>query len=193
MRPNIRTEADRSPDFASWITSLPGAEKIRECMHCGLCSASCPLFAYMDHTPRQLMHLGREGFRDDVLGSFTIWLCTSCYQCTVECPRQIPVTEIMYALKRKAIDEGVYTKHLPIPVLAHEFRRMVSDRGRISESWLVVKLLLRTGVRRMFGMVGLGWDLLRTGRLSLGKETIRAREELARMLDAVGEDGRMAS
>ena len=60
-------------------------------------------------------------------------------------------------------------------------------------SWLVVKLLLRTGVRRMFGMVGLGWDLLRTGRLSLGKETIRARSELARMLDAVGKDGRMAS
>jgi heterodisulfide reductase subunit C len=188
MRPNIRTEADRSPEFARWITSLPGAEKVRECMHCGLCSASCPLFAYMDYSPRQLMHLGREGFRDDVLGSFSIWLCTSCYQCTVECPRQIPVTEIMYALKRRAIEEGVYTKHLPIPVLSREFQRLVTDRGRISESWLVIKLLLKTGIHRMFGMVGLTWDLVRTRRFSLRKETIRGRKDLARMLEAVGSD-----
>lgn len=186
MRPYIRTEAERDPEFARWITSLPGAEKIRECMHCGLCSASCPLFAYMDHSPRQLMHLGREGFRDDVLGSFTIWLCTSCYQCTVECPRQIPVTEIMYALKRRAIDEGVYTPHLPIPVLASLFQRMVSDRGRISESWLVVRLLLKTNVRRVFGMLGLARHLLRTGRLSLRPESIRGRRDLRHMLDAVG-------
>ncbi|MEE8594273.1 MAG: 4Fe-4S dicluster domain-containing protein [Gemmatimonadota bacterium] len=188
MRPNIRTEADRSPEFAHWITSLPGAEKIRECMHCGLCSASCPLFAYMDYSPRQLMYLGREGFRDDVLGSFTIWLCTSCYQCTVECPRQIPVTEIMYALKRRAIEEKTYPKRLAIPVLAREFRRMVYDRGRISESWLVMKLMLKTGIHRMFGMVGLGWNLLRTGRFSLRRETIRHRRDLARMLEAVGHD-----
>lgn len=193
MRPNIRTEADRSPEFARWITSLPGAEKVRECMHCGLCSASCPLFAYMDYSPRQLMHLGREGFRDDVLGSFTIWLCTSCYQCTVECPRQIPVTEIMYALKRRAIEEEVYTKHLPIPVLSREFQRLVTDRGRISESWLVMKLLLRTGVHRMFGMVRLGWDLVRTRRFSLRKERIRERKELARMLEAVGSDAEAVS
>jgi quinone-modifying oxidoreductase subunit QmoC len=193
MRPNIRTEADRSPEFARWITSLPGAEKMQECMHCGLCSASCPLFAYMDYSPRQLMHLGREGFEADVLGSFTIWLCTSCYQCTVECPRQIPVTEIMYALKRRAIEEGVYTEHLPIPILAREFQRMVADRGRLSESWLVVKLLLKTGVHRMFGMVGLGRDLVRTGRFSLRKETIRGRRDLARMLEAVGSDAGVLS
>ncbi|MEJ2338362.1 MAG: hypothetical protein P8Y15_05665 [Gemmatimonadales bacterium] len=175
MRPNIRTEADRSPEFARWITSLPGAEKIQECMHCGLCSASCPLF------------------EADVLGSFTNWLCTSCYQCTVDCPRQIPVTEIMYALKRRAIEEGVYTEHLPIPILAREFQRMVADRGRLSESWLVVKLLLKTGVHRMFGMVGLGRDLVRTGRFSLRKETIRGRRDLARMLEAVGSDAGVLS
>ncbi len=110
----------------------------------------------------------------------------------MECPRQIPVTEIMYALKRRAIEEKVYTPHLPIPVLAREFRRMVTDRGRISESWLVMKLLLKTGVHRAFGMVRLGWDLVRTGRFSLRKETIRGRGDLARMLAAVGRDAEVA-
>jgi hypothetical protein len=56
-----------------------------------------------------------------------------------------------------------------------------------------MKLLLKTGVHRMFGMVGLGWDLVRTGRFSLRKETIRERADLAKMLEAVGSDAEVVS
>jgi heterodisulfide reductase subunit C len=139
----------------------------------------------MDRSPRQLLYLAREGFKDDVLRSFSIWLCTSCYTCTVRCPRGIQVTELMYALKRKAIEEGLYPKRFAIPVLAREFGRMVRAKGRITEARLVLRLLLKTSLLRALRMIPMGRDLLRTGRLSLQAEHIRDRAQLIRLLDEV--------
>jgi heterodisulfide reductase subunit C len=186
--PTTRTEADRDPAFARWIGNVPGAETIRQCIHCGVCSGSCPLSIYMDRSPRQLMHLAREGFKEDVLSSFTIWLCTSCYACTVKCPRGIKVTEVMYALKRRAIEEGAYPKRYPIPVLAREFRKMVRKNGRISESRLVFRFMLRTNVFKLLGMMGLGRKLMRTRRFSFGIERIKGTDELTHLLNAVEKD-----
>jgi hypothetical protein len=81
----------------------------------------------------------------------------------------------MYALKRRAIRDGVYPKKsFPIPVLAREFYNMVT--------WLVLK----TNLLKFFGMAGLGLGLLRTGRFSLKSESIERREELKKLLDTVG-------
>jgi heterodisulfide reductase subunit C len=183
MRPAIRAEADRDPGFARWIQGLPGAAGIAQCIHCGLCAGSCPLSSHMDRSPRQLLYLAREGFRDDVLRSSAIWLCTSCYACTVRCPRGIQVTDLMYALKRRAIEERLYPKRFAIPVLAREFHRMVRARGRITEARLVLRLLLGTSLLRAVRMIPMGRDLLRTGRLSLRSERVRDRAQLVRLLD----------
>jgi len=187
MKQMIRTEADRDSGFARWITGVVGAEKMRECIHCGQCSGNCPLALYMDYTPRRLMYLAREGFEEDALSSFTIWLCTSCYACTVQCPHDIKVTDVMYALKRRAIEQGAYPGRFPVPVLAREFRKMVRGNGRISEGLLVLRLMLKTNVLRLLGMSRLGFDLLRTGRFSLRTDKIADRDELRTILDRLEE------
>jgi quinone-modifying oxidoreductase subunit QmoC len=181
----MKYEADRDKEFAHWVTGVVGAEKIRQCIQCGMCSATCPLSLYMDYTPRRLIHLAKEGFKEEVLGSFTIWLCASCYSCTVECPKQIKVTDIMYALKRRAIQERAYPRNLPIPVLAREFYKMVRGNGRVTEGRLVFNLFLKTNPLKMLGMTRLGLGLLRTGRFSFFKESIKHRKELRALLDAV--------
>jgi heterodisulfide reductase subunit C len=103
----------------------------------------------------------------------------------VQCPRQIPVTEIIYALKRRAIEEGTYPKGLPTPEMARVFHAQVASRGRMSEVWLVLRLYLKTGIGRLFGFAGTGIALLRTGRVSLRLEEIRRRDELAGLLASV--------
>lgn len=183
MQPVMRKESDRDPQFSTWIGGF--AQNIRQCIHCGQCSSSCPLSGYMDKTPRRLMHLAREGFKKDVLESFSLWLCTSCYSCHVKCPRDIPVTDVMYALKRKAIEEGYYPKRFAIPVLAKEFRKMVYDSGRISESELVVRLKLKTNPFSMIKMARLGVNLIRTGRFSLKREKIQNRVQLQTLLNSL--------
>jgi heterodisulfide reductase subunit C len=187
--PMIRTEADRDPEFADWFTDLVGEEKLRECIHCGICTGSCPLASHMDFGPRKLMHLARQGFSADVLGSNTIWLCTSCYACTVACPEQIPVTDVMYALKRRAIEGGQAPRKHPVVNLAKGFTGQVHRRGRMTEAYLIAGLALRSGVLRYVGMAGVGWNSVRTGRISLLHDQIERKEELRNLLDAVEQHG----
>lgn len=179
----IKYNSERDVNFANEITSKPGCEDLNACIQCGTCSGVCPLSIYMDFTPRRIMHLTRSGFKDDVLGSKTIWLCSSCYSCTVECPKQIKITEIMYALKRTAIEQKVYPKKFPIPVLAQEFFKMVRSKGRTNESRLVMSMFLRTSWFELFKMWRLGLKLLRGGRFSLRQESVRNPKEMENLLN----------
>jgi heterodisulfide reductase subunit C2 len=189
----IKYEVERDREFAQWVTGVMGGERIRNCIQCGTCSASCPLSPYMDYTPRRLIHMAREGFKRDVLGSFTIWLCTSCYSCTVECPRKIRVTDIMYALKRRAIEDGVYPKRFPIPVLASEFAAMIRRKGRVSETWLILRVFLKTAILRLLGMSRLGTKLFLSGRMVIKPESIHNRKQLQKLLDTVEAEKEVAA
>ena len=187
----IKYDADRVRGFGKEITDVPGCEQLANCIQCGTCSGVCPLSIYMDYTPRQVMALTRGDFKNEVLRSHTIWLCASCYACTVECPREIRVTDIIYELKQRAIQEGIYPKHFAIPVLAREFTEMVKRHGRITELLLVIKLFLKTNPFAALVQWRMGVDLLKTGRLSLVTEQIERRADLSRMLEAV--DGHKGS
>lgn len=188
LQQNVKYESDCDKEFASWVTSQTGGENLRHCIQCGICSAACPLSLYMDYTPRRLINLAREGFKKEVLSSLTIWLCSSCYACRVECPKEIQVTDIMYLLKRKAIEEGVYPRNFPIPVLAREFSRMIFMFGRVNETLLVTDLFLRTNWFKFLSMTGLGLNLMRTGRMSVLPDSIEGRDQLRKVLNAIDTD-----
>jgi quinone-modifying oxidoreductase subunit QmoC len=160
-------------------------EALRDCIQCGTCSAVCPLADYMEHSPRRLIALLRAGQDDDVLRSRAIWVCTSCYACMVECPKQLPVTDAIYALKREAMRTSVYPRRFPTPVMARQFVAAVDKWGRSTESWISVSLYLRTDPLQLLRHVRLALRLLRTGRLSFRRESIREPAQLRRMLDAL--------
>ncbi|MGD0411075.1 MAG: 4Fe-4S dicluster domain-containing protein [Verrucomicrobiota bacterium] len=182
----IKYEGDRVRGFGKEIMSVPGCEQLVSCIQCGTCSGTCPLSIYMDFSPRQVMALTRADFKKEVLRSHTVWLCASCYACTTECPRQIRITDIMYALKQRAIQDGIYPKRFPIPVLAKEFYEMVRRQGRITEMLLVIRLFLKTDWLAALGSWRLGIGVMRTGRFDLRPEHIERRAELAGMLDGAG-------
>lgn len=185
IKRTIKYDADRVKGFGREIMDEPRCEQLKACIQCGTCSGVCPLSIYMDYTPRQIMLLSRADFKNEVLRSHTIWLCASCYACSVECPREIRITDIMYELKQRAIKEGFYPKRFPIPVLAREFGEMVRRNGRITELRLVMKLFLKTNWWAAMKNWRMGIDLLKTGRLSLATEKVERRKEIALMLAAV--------
>ena len=189
VKRTIKYEADRVRGFAQEIMSVSGCEQLQSCIQCGTCSGTCPLSIYMDFSPRQVMALVRADFKNEVLSSKTVWLCASCYACTVECPRKIRITDIMYALKQRAIKEGIYPKRFPIPVLAKEFSNMVRSKGRITETLLVMRLFLKANWRAVFSSWRLGLGLIRTGRFVARHERIERRAELAGMLMAADGEG----
>ncbi|MCC6858799.1 MAG: 4Fe-4S dicluster domain-containing protein [Bryobacterales bacterium] len=178
----MKYQREAEPDWPHQLKQLPGCERLFSCIQCGKCSGTCPLSIYMDYTPRRIINLVREGFRNEALSSKTIWLCASCYACAVHCPQDIHITDVMYMLKREAIQHQMYPKRFPIPVLAREFYDLVRKRGRSSEFWLVLRLAMKSNPLILLGMVRTGFWLIRTGRLSLRSERIRGVHQLRREL-----------
>jgi len=173
------------PGFGEEIAAIvPGAELLQQCIQCGTCSGVCPMSAYMDMTPRRLIEMTRVGARDDVLHSVTPWLCTSCYACTEVCPKQIPITEIMHALRRLSLQEKTYPRRFSTAVMTRELVDLVESRGRSTESWISMHLYLKTDPTLVAKNAWVGMRLIRQGRLGLRRDKIRARKELRAMLKA---------
>ncbi len=190
IKRTIAYEGELDKSLLTRLSALPEGNLIRRCIQCGTCSGVCPLSIYMDSSPRKLIALIREGFGKEVLSSFTIWLCSSCYSCTVSCPQEIPITEIMYALKRMALEEKTYPRRFPVPVLAREFYRMVFKEGRNTEALLVLRLLAKTNILKTFSYLPMGLNLMLTRRLSLKKEKISRPSQLRKFLEAIKEVGK---
>lgn len=178
----IKYEEELDPNFRRTIMAIEGGEHLNNCIQCGMCSATCPLSIYMDYPPRRIIAMTRAGFKKEVLSSNTIWLCASCYCCTVHCPEKIKITDVMYALKRMAIQEECYPKKFTVPILAQTFFKMVSQKGRSSEFRLVLSMYLKVSLVKLFSLAPIGWNLMVKKRLPLRSESIKQKNELALIL-----------
>ena len=97
----------------------------------------------------------------------------------------------MYALKRTAIEEKVYPSRFAIPILDREMSRLIAKYGRNSELWLILNLYLKS--RKPLGLLKMaptGLKLLKAGRMSLKRESIRNRGQLRALVNAVKEGSR---
>lgn len=119
------------------IEDTPGGELLVHCMQCGSCGGSCPSSDEMQYTPRTIIAMINAEERDAVLAANTMWECVSCYACTTRCPQNIPITDIMYALKRISLAEGRYSK-TDAPAMAKTFTYFVETFGRSYEMGLAV-------------------------------------------------------
>lgn len=188
IRRKVKYEEELDRRFLERVTEMSGCEDIQSCIQCGTCSSSCPMAVYMDYPPRKIIAMVKNGFKDEALRSFTIWLCPSCYTCQVRCPANIKITDVMYALKRMAIEEHVYPSRFAIPVLDREMSKIIAANGRNSELWVVLNLYLKS--RKPLGllkMAPLGLKLMKTGRMSLKKESIKNKKQLRTLLKAIKE------
>ncbi len=104
MADAVRSVSEQ-PSFLDEVQPrTPGESRLLKCIQCGTCGGSCPSGADMQYTPRHIFAMIRADMRDEVLSSNTPWYCVSCYYCTVRCPQDVHITDIMYTLKRMAIE-----------------------------------------------------------------------------------------
>jgi heterodisulfide reductase subunit C len=177
-------------EFISRVHALPhGGRKIDECLQCGTCSASCPTSGAMEYSPREIIASLRAGMLGRVLRSNTIWMCTSCYSCTVRCPAGIPFTDVMYELKRLCVQRGMVSADNAAAVMAHQFVKAVNKYGRNHETELVRNYYLHTNPFNIFGQMPMAIRMFSRGRLAMRAHKIKGLGGLRRMLDAIHEDG----
>ena len=83
--------------FRDKVKELSG-EKIDLCFQCGACSSGCPMTQEMDYLPSKVIRMTQLGL-EEALDSKTIWVCTTCFNCEVRCPRGIDIANVMEALR----------------------------------------------------------------------------------------------
>ena len=119
---------------------------VKMCMQCGACSGSCPLGSDWEHPPQELFMMIRAGKREEVLSSSSMWMCTSCYNCIVRCPRELPITHIMHGLAHYATRLGMQPKEQPTAKFAQKFWDNLTKKGRVNELTLGLALYFMNGI-----------------------------------------------
>jgi len=174
--------------LAEVIAETPGGERIVHCLQCGSCGGSCPSGADMEYTPRTLFAMINADRRDEVLSANTMWACVSCYFCTTRCPQKIPITEIMYTLKRMAIREGK-AKGEDAPALARTFTDLVEKYGRAYEVGIALFYL---GMKKPMAALRagpMGVSMFLKGRMALLPQRIQRIDQLQAIIRKARELG----
>ncbi len=141
-------------------------EKIQTCMQCGTCTGSCPNAFAMDLTPRQLWRLAQLGQKDEIFKSKTFFLCSACYFCTLRCPRGLPLTETIDALKRIAAAEDI-DMYKSSTRFYGSFMHTVRRYGRVKEMEFMNRYLLSMKNPLLpFSFASLGMKLMGKGKVS---------------------------
>jgi quinone-modifying oxidoreductase subunit QmoC len=145
-------------------------EWVKMCMQCGVCAGSCPLGNAWQHTPQKLFMMIRAGKRDEVLASDSMWMCTSCYNCIVRCPRKLPITHIMHGLAHYAHRLGMAPKGQPTREIASLFWKNLAKTGRVNELKFSLAMYFKDGfmqgIRNALAMKGIGIGLIKAKRLN---------------------------
>jgi heterodisulfide reductase subunit C len=173
-----KTLAHQPHNTADALAEIRGM--ISACMQCGTCSASCPQAAFMEFTPRRLWRLVQMERHEEIFQSRTFALCSACYCCTLRCPRGLPLTEAMAALKRLGARQdapGDRCGHR----FHHSFLASVRRHGRVQElAFMTGYFAAMHDPLLPLRFTGLGLRLLGKGKLRL-----RPRPEAGLRLDAL--------
>jgi len=154
-------EVEANVEEGSWV---------KMCMQCGVCAGSCPLGNAWEHPPQEIFMMIRAGKREEVLTSSSMWMCTSCYNCIVRCPRELPITHIMHGLANYAHRLGIAPKNQPTRKFAKMFWENLTRKGRVNELKLGINLYfingLVDGIKTALAAAPLGLNMYKAKRLS---------------------------
>jgi quinone-modifying oxidoreductase subunit QmoC len=160
-RNSFLSEVEQNVEEGEWV---------KMCMQCGVCAGSCPLGDAWEHTPQKIFMMIRAGKREEVLGSDSMWMCTSCYNCIVRCPRELPITHIMHGLAHYAKRLGIVPKGQPTAKFAQLFWDNLMKKGRVNELKLGMALYFMNGfgegVKVAMKNQKLGMNMIKTKRMN---------------------------
>ena len=164
---------DRGSYFLNRMQGETG-ENISACYQCERCTNACPVSHYMDIKPHQVIRHIQLGWREELMGSSTIWICLSCEMCTTYCPNEVGVAETINHLRNMAAHSAVRPREKHLAVFHQTFLEQLGRFGRVNEFWLmnafnakpnILRDKLRSGL--MGDEIRLGLQLLKKGRLHL--------------------------
>lgn len=167
---NAMIEKYRNSFLKEVDANVEEGEWVKMCMQCGVCAGSCPLGNAWEHTPQKIFMMIRAGQRDEVLTSDAMWMCTSCYNCIVRCPRELPITHIMHGLANYAKRLGLTPSNQPTAWFSEVFWDNMMKKGRVNELKLGLSLYFKdgfvSGIKESLAHQKLGMSMMKAKRMS---------------------------
>jgi heterodisulfide reductase subunit C len=167
--------------FLSEVVRASG-ETPQACYQCQKCSAGCPVAYAMDILPNQVLRHIQCDHREKVLGSKTIWICASCYACSVRCPNNIDIARIMDSLREIANRSGIKPGEKEVPIFHSVFLDTIKSKGRIHELSLILQF--KTKTKDFFKDAALGWKMYRKGKIKLLPSKFGGGREIKEIFNA---------
>ncbi|MGB8646979.1 MAG: 4Fe-4S dicluster domain-containing protein [Anaerolineae bacterium] len=158
------TRAETRP-LAETVNARTGLH-VQDCYQCGKCSAGCPVSAFMDLGPHQIMRAVQLGQTDLALGASTIWLCTGCQTCATRCPMELDPAHVMDALRHLAREQGIEPAEKGVVLGNNLFIESIKRLGRLYEVGLVAGINLGT-LHPFDNVLDVGLPLFSKGKLHL--------------------------
>ena len=180
-RNNFLKEVEANVEEGDWV---------KMCMQCGVCAGSCPLGSHWAHPPQEIFMMIRAGKREEVLTSDSMWMCTSCYNCIVRCPRELPITHIMHGLANYAKRLGLAPKNQPTAWFSQVFWDNMMKKGRVNELKLGLSLYFKdgfiSGIKESLKHQKLGMNMMKAKRMSpmelLGGHGVKSAGDLQKII-----------
>ena len=140
---------------------------VQACIQCGTCTASCPNEFAMDLTPRRLWRMVLMGQEEEIFESKTFILCSSCYYCTLRCPRGLPLTRAMAALKQVAAARAL-PGYRQSTLFYKNFMESVRRHGRVREmEFMTLYFIGMKNPLLPLRFAGLGMRLMGKGKVRI--------------------------
>ena len=86
-----------------------GADKF--CYECGKCDTVCPWNRVRRFPVRRIINQAKFGVVP--FESEDLWLCTTCGHCVQRCPRGVKIIDVMRAMRRVLVPDGVVPTSIP--------------------------------------------------------------------------------
>ena len=160
-------------DLAHEIQDRSG-ENVFLCYQCKKCTAGCPVAAYFDLAPHQVLRACQFAQYDLVLHSRTISMSAACETCSTRCPQGIDIARIMDELEIIAQERKIKSKAPTVPMFYKSANRGINWFGRMWELGLMAELYIREFFAGEFDFkqlfkydIAVAIKMLRTGKLKI--------------------------
>lgn len=102
-----------------------GADKL--CFQCGKCDTACPWNRVRKFSVRKIVNQAKLGLVP--FESEDLWICATCGKCVDRCPRGVEIIDVMRAMRRLLVPDGVVPASIP------NLRSVMTSIASVGNPW----------------------------------------------------------
>ena len=135
------------------------------CYQCKKCSSGCPVAAFSEMPPSEVLRKMHLGAGKELLDTDMIWHCVSCETCYARCPMGIDISAVMDELRKMTVEKGAALPAGKMPMFNKAFLKTVEMFGRSYDIAMIAAY--KVGSMNFFGDVEKFPGMLRKRKIAL--------------------------